>query len=88
MEWAGHKIPENWEEKMAEQVVHEFLARKEKRFGYYSSPKGEVDFFSPHQWAIEVKWTSIPQNISRAYFDLLIPKKKVWSKTNYLQEEW
>lgn len=86
MEWAGHPIPENWAEKLAEQVAHEFLARRAKRLGYFSSGKGEVDFFDPKRWAIEVKWASVPRNISRAYFDLLIPRKVVWSQSNFLTD--
>ncbi len=86
LDWAGHPTPETWPEKMAEQVAHEFLARRAKRLGYYSSPKGEVDFFDPKRWAIEVKWAPVPRNISRAYFDLLIPRKVVWSQSNFLSE--
>lgn len=86
LDWAGHPTPEHWPEKMAEQVAHEFLARRAKRLGYLSTPKGEVDFFDPKRWAIEVKWASVPRNISRAYFDLLIPRKVVWTQGNFLKE--
>jgi predicted AAA+ superfamily ATPase len=86
LEWAGHPVPSQSAEKMAEQVAHEFLARRAKRLGYLSSPKGEVDFFDPKRWAIEVKWSKAPKNLSRAYLDLLIPVKMVWSQSNFIQE--
>jgi predicted AAA+ superfamily ATPase len=85
LEWAGYSAPSHWEEQLAEMVAHEFLSRRSKRLGYLSVPKGEVDFFEPGKWAIEVKWAPVPRNLSRAYLDLAIPSKLVWSQSNFLK---
>lgn len=86
LEWAGIDVPANANEALAEMVAHEHLFRKYKRFGYYTDRKGEVDFFAPKRWAIEVKWKAIPQGLSTAYKNLLVPHKIVWSKANFLNE--
>lgn len=83
-EWCGLKPPANATEKIAEMVAHEALARKFKRFGYFSNKKGEVDFVFPKSWAIEVKWADAALNLSKTYLDLKIPSKAVWTKSNFL----
>lgn len=87
LEWAGLTPPANAYEVLAEMVAHEHLLRRYQRFGYYSDRKGEVDFFAPKKWALEIKWKTIPEGLSAAYKSLLIPKKIVWTKANFL-EEW
>jgi len=81
---AGRKVPDNLNEKMAEMVANEFLSRTNRRFGYFSNKKGEIDFILPGQWAREVKWSSDATNLSKAYIELICPDKKVWLKTNFL----
>jgi predicted AAA+ superfamily ATPase len=83
---SNSKKNENFSEKIAEMVAHEFLSRSHSRFGYFSSLKGEVDFILPDEWAIEVKWSDAVTNISQAYKNLEILNKKVWSKSNFLIE--
>ena len=72
-------------EKLAELVAHEWLVQNKQNFGYFSSTKGEVDFYSPQQWAIEVKWSDVPKNLSKAYHQLILPQKKVWCKSNFFE---
>lgn len=86
LEKGGYKIPENFSEKLAEMVAHELLSRKGAKFGYFSSKAGEVDFVAPGGWAIEVKWVDAVTQISSAYKNLRIARKKVWSKSNFLAE--
>lgn len=86
LDWAGLEIPKNHFEVLAELVAHEQLHRKTKRMGYFSNKSGEVDFISAKKWAIEVKWSSENPNLSKAYKNLHIPEKIVWSKNNLLQE--
>lgn len=71
-------------EKISEMVAHEYLFRSYKRFGYFSSKNGEVDFVLPHEWAIEVKWVDAVTHVSAAFKNLKIVDKKVWSKSNFL----
>lgn len=86
LEWAGVQAPRNAIEQIAEIAAHEHLARRYKRFGYLSSAKGEIDFYSAGQWALEVKWTNVVPNLSRAFKDLRVPKKILWTKSNFLNE--
>ena len=58
--------------------AHEYLQEKNPRLGFVHTQKGEVDFIVPEQFAIEIKWSPSPQNLSKAYKELLIPKKEVW----------
>lgn len=85
-EISGFKIPENFEEKLAEMTAHEELSRIYKKFGYISSKQGEVDFISPKNWAVEVKWSNIVSNLSKTYKNLNIANKIVWTKNNFLKE--
>lgn len=81
---SGKKVPAHYEEQIAELVAHEHLSRKFKRFGYFSNKNGEVDFILPSEWAIELKWSEVPKNISKAYLNLNMLNKKIWTKKNYL----
>ncbi|OFZ78256.1 MAG: hypothetical protein A2583_02205 [Bdellovibrionales bacterium RIFOXYD1_FULL_53_11] len=72
-------------DKVSEMVAHEYLARTETNFGYLSSDSGEVDFCKPGEWAIEVKWSDVVRNLSDTYKRTILPKKMVWSKSNFLQ---
>lgn len=91
LEWSGILIPEDHQVMLAEMVAHEELTtwNKDKnfRFGYHKSKKGEIDFFSPKNWAIEVKWSEIAHNISRAFLDCTLPNRILWMKDN-LGAEW
>lgn len=72
---------------ISEQVAHEYLSRKYERIGFLNTSKsGEVDFFAYKNWALEVKWTDIPTNISKAYKDLVVPKKSIWTKDTFFNE--
>jgi predicted AAA+ superfamily ATPase len=72
---------------LAEMMTNEILSRKFSRFGYFQNTKGEeIDFISPHQWAIEVKWSPIADNISRAYKNSTLPQKIVWFQNNIFKE--
>ncbi len=87
----GLPVPPAWEAQMAKMIGFEELARRAAEahhsFGYLATTNGEVDFFSPKRWAIELKWSEAAHNLSKAYQRLLIPEKFVWTKTNFL-EEW
>lgn len=85
--WAGMQPPETAEEALAELVAHEHLSRLHKRMGYLSTSKGEVDFVAPDPWALEVKWSASAQHLSRAYKDLRMTRKVLWTQSNFL-EEW
>jgi predicted AAA+ superfamily ATPase len=84
----GLPEPQNWEDKIAEMVGFEALSRlaeqRHERVGYYSSTRGEVDFFSPKRWAIELKWSHAATNISKAYSSIDVPQKFVWTIENFL----
>lgn len=79
LHWSGMTVPQNFEEQLAETLAHEYLKRRAPRLGYYSNQSGEVDFINQREWAIEVKWQSTPSNLSKAYKNLSIHHKKVWS---------
>lgn len=82
---SGSKI-NSAEEKIAEMVVNEHLARRYQRFGYVRNTKGEIDFVSAKKWALEVKWSPVALNLSKAFHSLAVPKKIVWTFQNYLKE--
>lgn len=84
---SGLKPPsdQNAFEKLAELCAHEQLARTKKRFGYFNSRNGEIDFILPGDWAIEVKWVDAVTNVSKAFKSMVIPSKKIWSKANLLE---
>ncbi|MBL6992186.1 MAG: ATP-binding protein [Bacteriovoracaceae bacterium] len=85
LELSGFDFSKNYEEALAEMVAHEEISRcyPNTRFGYLSSKKGEIDFFCPKKWAIEVKWSDYPQNLSKAYLNHLTSWKTVWCKSNF-----
>jgi predicted AAA+ superfamily ATPase len=82
----GMSPPENAMSCLAEQVAHESLSRRFKRFGYIKGPSGEVDFYAAKKWAIEVKWSRIATNISKMYKDIRCPEKIIWTQSNFLNE--
>lgn len=84
LDWYGMQPSESDFDKVAEGIAHEHLARREQRMGYLSSKKGEVDFFIPPHKLIEVKWSPIVRNLSRAYLEHRSPDKKVWYQGNFL----
>lgn len=88
LEWAGFPTPENFESQLAEMVAHEYLYQESKlkneRMGYYHSNKGEIDFYCKDKWALEVKWSPIAQNLSKAFKELIIPQKTIWTQANFL----
>lgn len=88
LDYSGYSPPIDALPLLAEQVVHEALSRRysQQRFGYFSSNKGEIDFLCPHHWAIEVKWSFMAQNLSKAYLNYHASWKTVWTKTNFLKE--
>ncbi len=87
LDWGGVPADASAHERLAEMVAHEALARRYPRFGYFHSPRsGEIDFFAPKQWALEVKWSPVACNLSKAYKDCRLAKKIVWTQNNLLQE--
>jgi len=80
----GLRCPENYAEKIAEMVAAEQLFRTHKKLGYLSIPAGEVDFIAMPETAIELKWSSQPQNLSKAFKNLKLPNKTVWYQENFL----
>ena len=71
--------------KLAEMCAHEYLARSNKRFGYFSADTGEIDFVSPKKWAIEVKWSPVATNLSKAYLAHVAPYKTVWTQESIFE---
>jgi predicted AAA+ superfamily ATPase len=84
-ELSGKRVTEDFEPKMAELVAHEQLSRSHRRFGYFSNQNGEIDFVLPGEWAVEVKWSDLPTNLSRSYLNLGIADKRVWLKRGFLE---
>lgn len=85
LEWYGLAHTDDDMGRLAECVAHEQLARRGSRIGYLTGPKGEIDFFIPPKEAIEVKWSPIVRNLSRAYLDFNSLEKKVWYQGNFLE---
>ncbi|MEN0057812.1 MAG: ATP-binding protein [Bdellovibrio sp.] len=85
LEWGEVVPPKNTFDVLAEMVAHEHLVRRFKKFGFTTGKKGEIDFISPKNWAIEVKWKDTPTGLSQAYRDLVIQDKVVWTKQNFLK---
>jgi hypothetical protein len=65
-------------------VANEALARRQVRFGYFSNRNGKVDFIKARAGALEVKWSPVAANLSRAYHSLVVPWKQVWTQQNFL----
>lgn len=89
--WKGVSLPDQEREyvthfeKIAEAVACRHLKKDFKRLGYYHSSKGEIDFFEKGKLAVEVKWSFSARALSRAYKDMIIPNKIVWTKNNFLK---
>lgn len=87
LRWLGLDTDDIESSVLAEQVAHEHLSRKFGRIGFLTSSKGgEVDFYAYKKWAVEVKWSEIPSNFSAAYKNLIVPKKIIWAKENFLND--
>lgn len=89
MDWGGkvNQATASQFQAMAEMTAHEFLARRTKKMGYFTSRNGEVDFYSKeNSWAIEVKWVSAIENVSAAYKKIPVNKKMIWSQSNFLKD--
>ncbi len=83
----GKTYDEKHFEKISEMVAAEHLCRRHHRVGYFSSPNsGEIDFYRHDVWALELKWSEIPSNLSKAYLNFPLRNKIVWTKKNYLAE--
>jgi len=86
----GIPVPENWESQVAEMVGFEAIAqRSEKlrtRIGYYVDKNGEIDYFAPKQWAIELKWSPVAHNISNTFHKISVPEKIIWTMENFLAD--
>lgn len=80
------KIPDNHASQIAELVAAESLGRITPQLGYYKSKNGEVDFYSYQDWAIEVKWSPVASNISKAYESVQVAEKSVWTHSNFLSD--
>lgn len=85
-EWTKTKPPENFESMLAETVAHEHILRKFDRFGFYYDKNGEIDFLEPKKWALEIKFSDKEKNISKAFINFSIPKKLIWTKSNFLKD--
>jgi len=83
---SGMMPPDNQEDRIAEMIANEHLAQRFARFGYHSNANGEVDFVLPTRWAVEVKWASQVSNLSKAYHNLRVPEKIVWTMNSLLNE--
>ena len=79
----GVEPPADFEASLAELIAAEHLGRNNKRLGYYSNRNGEVDFVSGKNMAIEVKWSPVATNLSKAYLNLNIANKTVWTQGNF-----
>lgn len=84
----GLPVQTDLEPLIAEMVGYETLARiseaKKTRLGYFSNQYGEVDYFSPKRFAIELKWSEAATNISKAFYKCPVAEKTIWTKNNFL----
>jgi uncharacterized protein len=83
---AGDRIAEHADDALAESVANEHLARRYTRIGYFNSKKGEIDFLKSQKWCLEIKWAPVADNLSRAFYDMILPQKIVWTQRNFLAE--
>ena len=81
-ELAGMKIPDDYEAQLAEMIAAEWLFRRFKRLGYYSTRNGEVDFVMGRGQAIEIKWAPIVHNLSETYKNMICADKRVWNQSS------
>ncbi|MCB9029509.1 MAG: ATP-binding protein [Deltaproteobacteria bacterium] len=86
LDLSGESVSDSAEGKIAELAAHETLARKYSRFGYFRSKNGEIDFVKPRKWAIEVKWSPIAYNLSKAYYSQQFPFKVVWTQESFFSD--
>ncbi|HAK94119.1 MAG TPA: hypothetical protein DCM87_03700 [Planctomycetes bacterium] len=86
LDLSGMAAPDNVEDRLAEMVAHEALSRRFGRFGYLRTKAGEIDFVCPKRWAVEVKWSAVPRDLSPAYKRLPLLDKTVWTHANFLTE--
>ncbi len=86
LDLAGISATPDHEEQMAEMLAAEWLSRRYKRMGYYSSQNGEVDFISEKKWAVEIKWANAVHNLSKAYKNLHIAHKSVWFQGHFFRD--
>lgn len=90
LEAGGLSSRPEWASLLAEMVAHEALTRlsagSRTRFGYFHSQNGEVDFYSKDHWAIEIKWALETRNLSKAFREINVPWKAVWTQQNFLTE--
>jgi len=82
-ELTGMKVPEDHEAQLAEMIAAEWLFRRYKRLGYYSNKNGEVDFLVGREKAVEIKWSPIVNNLSKAFKQLTCPDKRVWHQESF-----
>lgn len=80
------KVKDYSYDKLAEMCANEYISRNLKRFGYFSANSGEIDFVSPKNWAIEVKWSKIVTNLSKAYLSHTSPYKTVWTQDSIFDD--
>ena len=85
LSWNGLKV-EDPLPAIAELTAHEHLSRRFLGFGYLKTKDGEIDFYQPRQWAIEVKWAPIALHLSEANKKSVVPLKMVWTQQNFLKE--
>ncbi len=53
---------------------------------FFSNSQGEVDFVVPTRWTIEIKWSEVVLHLSKAYQNIHVPEKIVWTQNNFLRE--
>ena len=80
---AGDEVEDEQLNTLAEQTANEHLSRRFKRFGYFHSNAGEIDFFSANKWCLEVKWAPYAKNLSKAFLQCVIPQKILWTYENF-----
>ncbi len=86
LDMAQLNAPQHSISALAELCSAEFLGRRFPRMGFLKTSAGEVDFFIPGRFALEVKWSPAATNLSKAYLKIISPQKIVWSKSNYMKE--
>lgn len=81
---AGDRAPTNAEDALAENIANEHLARRWSRFGYLRTDQGEIDFLQANKWCLEVKWAPMAVNLSKTFYNAVLPQKIVWTQNNFL----
>ncbi len=75
------------EEALAEMAANEFIARASRRVGYFKNSSGEVDFVEANKWCIEVKWAPAARHVSKAFHQLTVPQKLIWTQNNFFESK-